>query len=51
MLTPNIYAAVNHVPMGDHAWGPVYLLIRVPLQLILIFWTYWFTIKWHKETN
>ena len=41
----NIYAAINHVPMGGHAWGPAYLLIRAPLQAILLFWVYWFTIK------
>ena len=22
----NIYAAINHIPMGGHAWGPVYRL-------------------------
>lgn len=41
----NIYAAINHVPMGGHAWGSVYLLIRAPLQVIILFWVYWFTIK------
>jgi uncharacterized membrane protein len=32
----NIYAAVNAVGMGGHTWGPIYLLIRVPLQLLLL---------------
>lgn len=41
----NVYAAINHVPMGGHAWGPVYLLVRAPLQLIILFWVYWFTIR------
>jgi uncharacterized membrane protein len=41
----NIYAAVNHVPMGGHAWGPVYLLIRAPLQAIILAWVCWFTIR------
>lgn len=41
----NIYAAVNRIPSGGHEWGPVYLLIRAPLQLIIILWIYWFTIK------
>jgi uncharacterized membrane protein len=41
----NIYAAINHLPMGGHAWGPVYLLIRAPLQVIILFWVYWFTIR------
>ncbi len=41
----NIYAAIHHVPQGGHAWGPVYLLIRAPLQLIIVLWVYWFTIR------
>lgn len=41
----NIYAAINHVPMGGHAWGPAYLLVRAPLQLIILFWVYFFTIR------
>lgn len=41
----NIYAAINHVPMGGHAWGAVYLLIRTPLQAIILLWVYWFTIR------
>ena len=41
----NIYAAINHVPMGGHAWGAVYLLIRAPLQAIILFWVYWFTVR------
>lgn len=34
----NIYAAFQHAPMGGHAWGPVYLLVRAPLQLFIIGW-------------
>jgi len=41
----NIYAALNQIPMGGHEWGPVYLLIRAPLQLAIVLWVYWFTIK------
>jgi uncharacterized membrane protein len=41
----NIYAAVNFVPMGDHALGPVYLLVRAPLQLGIALWAYWFTVR------
>lgn len=36
---------INHIPVGGHAWGPVYLFVRAPLQLIILFWVYWFTIK------
>jgi uncharacterized membrane protein len=41
----NIYAAFNHIEMGGHAWGPAYLLIRAPLQAILIAWTWWFAVR------
>jgi uncharacterized membrane protein len=41
----NIYAAIHHVPLGGHAAGPVYLLIRAPLQLMIGLWVYWFTIR------
>jgi uncharacterized membrane protein len=41
----NIYASIHRIPMGGHAWGPVYLLIRTPLQAIILFWVYWFTIR------
>jgi uncharacterized membrane protein len=45
----NVYAALNHIPMGGHAWGPVYLLIRAPLQAIVLLWIYWFTIKRERK--
>ena len=41
----NVYAAISRVPMGGHAWGPAYLLIRAPLQLAILLWVYWFTIR------
>jgi uncharacterized membrane protein len=41
----NVYAAWNYVPMGGHQWGPVYLWIRAPLQIILIAWAYFLCIK------
>jgi len=37
----NIYAALHHAPMGGHAWGPVYLLVRAPLQAAILLWTLW----------
>lgn len=43
LLPANIYAAVNHVDYGGHAAGPVYLLLRVPFQLFVIWWTYFAT--------
>jgi len=41
----NIYSALNYVPMGGHAWGPIYLWVRGPLQGLLLLWIYRFTIS------
>lgn len=34
----NVYAALHQVPMGGHAWGPIYLLVRAPLQFVILWW-------------
>lgn len=44
-LPVNIYAAFAEVEMGGHAWGPAYLLIRVPLQIIIAVWIWWFMVR------
>ena len=41
----NIYAAINSVGLGGHQSGPMYLLVRAPLQLLLIAWAYYMCIK------
>jgi uncharacterized membrane protein len=41
----NVYAAVRRVPFGGHSAGPIYLLVRAPVQLLLILWTYWFIVR------
>lgn len=43
ILPANIYAAINHVAFGGHEAGPVYLLVRVPFQILVIWWTYFAT--------
>ena len=48
-LPVNVYAAFARVEMGGHAWGPVYLLIRVPLQAMIAGWIWWFTVR--QTTN
>lgn len=45
----NIYAAFNQLGPGGHQWGSVYLFIRAPLQIFLIFWCYWFTIRSYSK--
>ena len=47
----NIYAALNRIPMGGHEWGLSYLLIRAPLQAILLLWVYWFAIKQPERSD
>ena len=44
----NVFAAFNHTGMGGHAWGPIYLLIRAPLQALLIWWTWHFVVRSNK---
>ena len=43
LLPANIYAAINRVDFGSYATGPVYLLVRVPFQFFVIWWTYFAT--------
>jgi len=45
VFSANIYAALNRVDMGGHEMGPMYLLARPPLQLLLIGWAYWFAVR------
>jgi uncharacterized membrane protein len=44
-LPVNVYAALNRVDMGGHEWGPVYLLVRVPMQLLMIAWVWWYAVR------
>lgn len=41
----NVYAALHHVPMGGHVWGPSYLLVRAPVQIAIALWAYWFVVR------
>ena len=43
VLPANIYSAINRVDFGGHAAGPAYLLVRVPFQIFVIWWTYFAT--------
>lgn len=40
LLPANIYSAINRVEFGGHGAGPAYLLVRIPFQLFVIWWTY-----------
>jgi len=43
LLPANVYSAINRVDFGGHGAGPTYLLVRVPFQLFVIWWTYFST--------
>lgn len=43
LLPANIYSAVNRVDFGGHGAGPIYLLLRLPFQLFVIWWIYFST--------
>jgi uncharacterized membrane protein len=46
LVTPvNVYAAIKRVDFGGHGSGPRYLAVRLPLQLALVIWTYWFAVR------
>ena len=41
----NIYSAYQRVNFGGHAAGPAYLWVRLPLQLFLVGWIWWFALR------
>ena len=46
LVTPlNVYSALNCVKFGGHEAGPKYLLMRLPLQALLIGWIAWFGLR------
>ena len=45
----NIYSAINAIGLGGHQWGPIYLLVRAPLQTALVFWAYFLCAKGHHK--
>ena len=45
LLPFNIWSAVERVPFGGHAQGPVYLWVRVPVQVLIGAWVWWFAAR------
>ena len=41
----NIYGALGHVDLAGHVYGPIYLFFRVPLQIFLLSWTAYFSLR------
>ena len=45
ILPANIAGSLKQVQFGGMEYGPLYLLFRVPLQMFLIWWVWYFGIK------
>ena len=48
ILPSNIFAAFHHVNLEKATFdgsGPSYLWFRIPFQILLIWWTYFFVVK------
>lgn len=41
----NVYSAYQKVAFGGHAAGPRYLMVRLPIQVFLIAWIWWFGLR------
>ena len=45
VLPANIAGSLKQVNLGGMEYGPAYLLFRVPLQILLIWWVYYFGLR------
>ena len=45
VLPANIAGSFKEVKIGGMDYGPWYLLFRIPLQIFLIWWVYYFGVK------
>ena len=45
VLPANVIGSLKQVPLGGMEYGPEYLYFRIPFQLLLIWWTYYFGIR------
>jgi uncharacterized membrane protein len=50
VLPANIAGSIKQVQFGGMESGAMYLLFRVPLQILFIFWAYYFGIRINKRT-
>lgn len=46
----NIYAALNSIAFGGNVHGPRYLFFRIPLQIFLLGWVWFMTIRKERST-
>jgi uncharacterized membrane protein len=48
ILPANVIGSIKQVQLGGMENGVMYLLFRIPLQFLFIFWAYYFGIKINK---
>jgi uncharacterized membrane protein len=48
VLPANIVGGIKQVNLGGMENGIMYLLFRVPMQILFIFWTYYFGVRINK---
>lgn len=51
VLPANIIGSLNKVELGGMEYGPVYLFLRIPLQLFFIWWAYFFGLRINHKTR
>ena len=51
VLPANIIGSIKKVELGGMENGPGYLYFRIPLQLLFIWWTYYFGIRINKNAS
>jgi uncharacterized membrane protein len=49
ILPANIIGSLKNVPLGGMDYGALYLLFRIPLQILFILWVYYFGIRVNKS--
>jgi uncharacterized membrane protein len=48
VLPANIIGSFKRVELGGMEVGPIYLFVRIPVQILFIWWAYYFGIYHHK---
>jgi len=50
VLPANIKGSIDQVPLSGMKHGIIYLYFRIPLQILIIAWTYYFGIRLNMDT-
>jgi uncharacterized membrane protein len=50
ILPANIIGSIKQVNLGGMEMGVMYLIFRIPLQILFIFWAYYFGVRINQQT-